>query len=78
VISAVILMVINVYMLVIIADAIVSYLPQYKNKEWAIKLSGLAGYSLSPVRRILPPNSMNIDISPFIVLMVLSLLKVLW
>jgi uncharacterized protein YggT (Ycf19 family) len=78
VITSAVIIVMNVYMLVIIADTVISYLPQYKNKEWALRLSGLANYSLNPIRRILPPNGMEIDFSPLVVLVALSLIKILW
>lgn len=61
----------------IIADAILSYMPQYRNEQWAKFVRQLAGYTLNPVRKILPPD-LPFDPSPIIVVIILQLIPALW
>ncbi|MBF0298565.1 MAG: YggT family protein [Oligoflexia bacterium] len=46
--------IINLYILVIIADAVLSYLPQYRHKPWAQTIKKIADFSLDPIRKFLP------------------------
>ena len=55
--------IIDLYILIVIADTVLSYLPQYRHKPWAQKISQFAGFSLNPVRRLIPGN-LPFDISP--------------
>lgn len=63
---------IDIYILVIIADVVISYLPQYSNQEWAKKVRQFAGYSLNPVRKLLP-GDLPFDFSPIVVILLLQL-----
>lgn len=68
---------IYVYIGIIIADAILSYFPQYKNHPWAQVIRQAAEVTLKPVRKILPPD-LPVDLSPIIVILGLNLLMALW
>jgi uncharacterized protein YggT (Ycf19 family) len=68
---------IYLYMLVLIADTLVSYFPQWRTQRWALQLKKLADYSLNPVRRILPPG-LPLDASPLVVILLLQLLIILF
>ncbi len=68
---------INLYTWIVIADVVLSYMPQYQYQQWAKTIRTLAGYSLKPVRKILPPD-LPFDFSPMIVLILLQLIPALW
>ena len=68
---------INVYIFIIIADAILSYLPQYRNYEGVKYIRKLANYSLDPVRKFLPED-FPVDVSPIIIILGLNVIKLLW
>lgn len=68
----------NLYMFIIIADAILSYMPQYHNEDWAKIIKKLANYSLNPIRKILPANDLPVDIAPLIVILILQIIPALW
>jgi YggT family protein len=69
--------VINIYIYLVILDAIMSYFPQFKNQQWAKTLKQVADFSLKPIRKLLP-NDLPMDFSPLIVIFVLNLVKILW
>lgn len=64
------------YTFIIIADVILSFLPQYRYENWAIIVKKLADFALDPVRRILPAD-VPFDFSPMIVIIILQLLTAL-
>jgi YggT family protein len=68
---------INIYTWIVLADAILSYMPQYKHHQWAKTVSKLAGYTLDPIRKILP-RDLPFDFSPIVVLIILQLIPALW
>jgi YggT family protein len=72
---------IDVYIGMIIVDAILSYFPQYKNKSWALKLRKVVDFSCAPIRRLLPPD-LPFDFSPLVVILGIQLLifliQLLW
>ena len=68
---------INLYIYIIIADVIISFIPQYANEPWARFIRKLANYTLDPVRKILP-RDLPFDISPLIVIILLQLIPTLW
>jgi YggT family protein len=68
---------IDLYILLLIVDAIISYLPQFKNQIWAKKIAQFANYTCAPVRRYLP-SDIPFDISPIIVILLLKLLELIW
>ncbi len=68
---------INLYILILIADVILSYLPQYRSTVWGQKIKKMADFTLSPIRRYLPPD-LPFDISPLIVFLGLRMIMFLW
>ena len=69
---------IDLYILVLIVDVIISYLPQYKHHPFAIKIKQVADLSCNPIRRILPPHQIPFDISPIIVIAGLKVFEAIW
>lgn len=68
---------IELYILLLFVDVILTYLPQYRRNIWVMRIHKLANYTCSPVRRYLP-NDLPFDFSPLIVVVILSVLKALW
>jgi uncharacterized protein YggT (Ycf19 family) len=64
-------------MFIVIADAILSWFPQYRHESWALKIKQLAGYTLNPIRRVLP-SDLPVDLSPIIVIIIIQLIPSLW
>ncbi len=67
----------NLYCLLIIVNAIVSYIPQWHNKEWVKKMQLAAEYTQSRVRAYLPPD-LSLDISPLVVIVLIMLVQAFW
>lgn len=70
--------IINLYILLIIVDTIIRYLPQYRAHRWALKIKQIVEFSCAPVRRFLPQNDLPFDFSPVVVIALLKLVEVLW
>jgi len=68
---------IELYILLLFVDVILSYLPQYRRNIWVKRVHTLANYTCSPIRRYLP-NDLPFDFSPLIVVVILTVLKALW
>lgn len=66
----------QIYIYIIIADVIMSYLPQMRNQEWARMLHKIADASQKPIRDALP-KGMPIDPSPMIVIILIQILMYL-
>lgn len=69
--------IINLYIYVIILDAILSFFPQYKNQEWAQYIRKAADITQKPIRKYLPKD-VPMDPSPLIVIILLNLVMALW
>lgn len=69
--------IIHLYILIIIADVVLSYIPQYRLRPWAQMIKKIADFSLDPVRKILPKD-MAFDISPLVAIMILQIIMALW
>ncbi len=69
--------IINIYIVIVLADAILSYLPQFQDQNWAKSIRKIADYSTKPIRKILPAD-LPVDFSPLIVIFLLNLVKLLW
>lgn len=67
----------DLYILLIIADVIISYFPSVKFQPWARNLHKIAEYTCRPIRKILP-RDWPIDASPLIVILAINLIKLLW
>lgn len=68
---------INLYILLLIVDVILSYLPQFKGQPWAIWIRKAADFTCRPIRQMLPPD-LPFDFSPVIVIMGLNLFVALF
>jgi YggT family protein len=68
---------VELYILLLFVDIILSYLPQYRRNIWVMRINKLANYTCAPVRRYMPPD-LPFDFSPLIVVLLLTLLKALW
>ena len=68
---------INLYIVLIIIDTVLSYLPQFRNQSWAQYIKKASDFTCNPVRKILPEN-LPADFSPLIVILGLELIKQLW
>lgn len=73
--------ILNVYVLVLIVDVILSYLPQFKNYPAALYIKKAADFTCKPVRKLISqmvPQDFPFDFSPFVVILIIKLLEVLW
>lgn len=68
---------INLYIIILFVDVILSYVPDLRHKVWARRINQLAGLTLNPVRKYLPPD-LPFDFSPIIVVILLKLLMFFW
>lgn len=68
----------NLYIFIIIIDAVISYMPSnIKFHPYALKLKQLVDFTLAPIRKVLPPD-LPIDISPLIAIILIRLLIAIW
>lgn len=65
-------LIIRLYMFIIIADVVLSYIPRYNSHPYRLRIKKLADYICEPIRRILPP-SLPMDLSPMLAIFLLSL-----
>lgn len=70
-------LVINLYILILILDTVLSYLPQFRHTNWATKIREVANLTLRPIRRYMPAD-MPFDFSPVVAIVLLKLLVALW
>lgn len=70
-------LIIRLYILVLILDAIISYFPNLKYNKIAIKIKQLADFTLAPIRRVLP-DDLPFDLSPVVAIIILNLIMALW
>lgn len=61
-------LIIKLYVLLIMIDAICSFFPELSKHEWRRKLKKICDYSLNPVRKLLP-HHLPFDFSPMIVVL---------
>ena len=67
---------IDLYILVIIVDTVLSYLPQFRYERWVLFIRQISGYTLNPVRKTLNrmvPPTFPFDLSPLVVILGLKL-----
>lgn len=67
----------QIYIYVLIVDAILSYFPDLQVHNWRRQLKRAADYTCEPVRAKLPTH-LPIDISPILVIFAIELLLFLW
>ena len=68
---------IDLYIFILIADIILSYLPQLRDNHYRKQINKLAELSCAPIRKILPKNQ-SFDFSAVAVIFLLNLVKILW
>ena len=67
----------QLYIYVLIVDAILSYFPNLKDQNWRKQLKRAADFSCDPVRKHLPPH-LPFDFSPILVILAIELFFFLW
>jgi len=70
-------LVIDIYILLLIVDTIMSYLPQYRRQAWALNVKKGADFTLKPVRKFMPAD-IPFDFSPIVVIILLKLFVALF
>jgi len=68
----------NLYIILLIVDSVLSYFPKFDREDWRLKIKKFADYSLDPIRKKIPAHHLPIDISPIIVILIIQILKFLW
>jgi len=63
----------QLYIYVIIADAIMSYIPQARGQKWAEILHKVADAPQKPIREMLP-KGMPMDPTPMIIIILIQIL----
>ena len=67
----------QVYIYLLIFDAIFSFFPNLNNQIWRQKLKQICDYSCDYIRRYLPKH-LPFDFSPIIVILLIEIFKLLW
>jgi len=67
----------NLFLILLVVDAVLSYIPQVRQQAWAQKLKQGADLVLNPIRKFLPKD-WPVDVSPLIVIIVVKLFELLW
>ena len=68
---------IDIYIFILIADVVLSYLPQFRSQQWAVYIRKAGDFTCKPIRQILPPD-LPFDPSPMIVIFALKIIEALW
>jgi YggT family protein len=69
--------ILDLYVLVLIADVVLSYLPQYRRVPAVVYIRAAANFTCRPIKKLLPKD-LPFDFSPLIVIFALNLIKALW
>jgi YggT family protein len=69
--------ILNLYIFVLIIDAILSFFPQMRNQQFVVYLRQAADVTCRPIRKLLPPD-LPFDFSPIVVILAIQLIKALW
>lgn len=67
----------DLYILLLIVNAILSYFPKYGLYPVVQKINMAANFTCAPVRKYLPKD-LPFDVSPLIVIFLIKLITVLW
>jgi uncharacterized protein YggT (Ycf19 family) len=62
-----------IFILLTVADTIISFMPQVRSQVWASNVHRMVEFPQRPIRKILPPD-MPIDVSPIVIILLLKLL----
>ena len=68
---------IEIYSFVIIADAVLSWAPQFEREQWRLAIKKAAGFMVDPIRKMMP-DDLGFDLSHLIALIILQLIPTLW
>ena len=68
---------IQLYILVLIVDAILSFFPELRTQPWVQSIRRAAEWTEKPVRKFMP-RDLPIDPTPIVVILLLNLVMVLW
>lgn len=68
---------IDIYIFLLIADAIISYFPQIHHYQVVKMLKVATEFSMAPIRKNLP-QGLPLDPSPLVVIMILKIFAALW
>ena len=68
---------VKILILMVIVDAVFSYLPKLQEKEWVKRYRKFMAYGLDPIRRFLPSDA-PFDISPVLLIALLVVVDKLW
>lgn len=66
--------ILNILTFIIIADVLMSYVPDLKNQEWARTLHQIADVPQKPIRELLPKD-LPLDPSPMIVMFIIQIIR---
>jgi len=66
--------VIEAYIFVIIADVVLSYLPQFSGAEWRRQIKKAADLTCKPIREFMPQD-LPFDLSPLVVMILLQMVS---
>ncbi|MCO4793935.1 MAG: YggT family protein [Bacteriovoracaceae bacterium] len=69
--------IIDVYVFLLIVDAILSYMPQFKGHPAVLNIRKAADFTCAPVRKFLP-SDLPFDASPLVVIILLKLFVLLF
>ena len=67
----------DLYTLLLIADVVLSYLPQYRYAPVVVYIRKASDLTCKPIRKLLPKD-LPFDFSPLIVILIINLIKALW
>jgi YggT family protein len=67
----------QLYIYVLVIDAILSYFPDLRQHNWRRQLKRAADLACDPIRKHLPTH-LPIDLSPVLVILIIQLLFFLW
>ncbi|MBK23343.1 MAG: hypothetical protein CME70_04995 [Halobacteriovorax sp.] len=73
--------ILNIYILVLVADVILSYLPQFRNYPAVLYIKKASDFTCKPIRKLLRqlvPQDFPFDFSPFLVILSIKILEALW
>lgn len=68
---------IDIYIILILLDAILSYIPNLKSNLYVQKLRKICEFSQKPIRKYMP-QGLPLDPSPIAVILLLKLIEALW
>ena len=69
--------IIEAYIFVIIADVVLSYLPQLSGEEWRRQIKKAADFTCKPIREFMPQD-LPFDLSPLVVMILLQMVSSLF